>query len=88
MNSTEDRVCDLWRETITKYLPCDVLQKFDVNVQKICQNGALTTTFHKTEFDDKFSILIYGNGRPTEAKVLFHDDFFKISSTAGARYSS
>ena len=72
-------ISDLWNATLVKYLPCEVLKKFNTNVEKVCQNGALATTFHKTEFDDKFSMLKYGNNRPTEAKVLFHDDFFKES---------
>jgi len=71
----EKNLQELWYNTITKYLPIELLEWVRKNVRPELQNRALATTFHKIQFEDEQINKIL-NRNPAKAIVLFHDDIF------------
>jgi hypothetical protein len=75
LDSTTTKLSELWANTLTKYLPDDVLQWIDKKVELAYQNRAYAVTFHKSQFEGEPLNKII-DSKPPEAIVLFHDSMF------------
>ena len=72
MNSTETKLCNLWTDTLTKYLPNNILEWVHKTVKFEYQNGALATSFRKNQFEDEPLNKLLDH-KPAEGIVLLHD---------------
>jgi hypothetical protein len=71
----ETKFRELWADTITNFLPIELLEWVRKNVRPELQNGALATTFHMVQFEDE-PVNRLLNRNPAEAIILFHDSLF------------